>query len=110
MALDRRGGCTRRGAWTGEVGRGVSWRFGRGNSGPQTAAVQHVVKGSFKLLAETRVDDGVNAAVEVAQPEGYLKDGFRRLTGREDGSWKRHTKENDKKRKIKRKLFFPLIN
>lgn len=49
------------------------------------------MEGSLELLAEAWVDNGVNAAVEVAEPEGYFKDGFRRLTGREDGAWKIHT-------------------
>lgn len=44
------------------------------------------MEGFLELPAEAWVDNGVNAAVEVTQPEGYLKDGFRRLTGWEDGS------------------------
>lgn len=46
------------------------------------------MEGFLELPAEAWVDNGVNAAVEVTQPEGYFKDGFRRLTGWEDGSWR----------------------
>lgn len=52
----------------------------------QAATTEHIVKGFLELPAEAGVDNGVNAAVEVTQPEGDLKDGFRRLAGREDGS------------------------
>lgn len=52
----------------------------------QATATQHIVKSFLELLAEAWVDDRVDAAVEVTQPEGYLKDGFRGLTGWEDGS------------------------
>lgn len=44
------------------------------------------MEGFLELPAEAWVDNGVNTTVEVTQPEGYLKDGFRRLTGWEDGS------------------------
>lgn len=44
------------------------------------------MEGFLELPVEAWVDNGVNAAVEVTQPEGYLKDGFRRLTGWEDRS------------------------
>lgn len=60
-----------------------------GNPRSQAVSTQHVAEGSFELLTEARVDDGVNAAVEVTQPEGYLEDGFRRLTGWKNRSWKR---------------------
>lgn len=52
----------------------------------QAATTEHIVEGFLELPAEAGVDNGVNAAVEVTQPEGDLKDGFRRLAGREDGS------------------------
>lgn len=60
--------------------------FGSRRTGSQAVTMEHVVEGFLELLAEARVDDGVDAAVEVTQPEGYFKDGFRGLTGREDGS------------------------
>lgn len=44
------------------------------------------MEGFLEFPAEAWVDNRVNAAVEVAQPEGNLKDGFRRLTGWKDGS------------------------
>lgn len=44
------------------------------------------MEGFLELLAGTGVDYGVNAAVQVTQPESYLKDGFRRLPGWKDGS------------------------
>lgn len=54
--------------------------------GSQAATAEHTVEGFLELLAGARVDYGVNAAVQVTQPESYLEDGFRRLPGREDGS------------------------
>lgn len=42
----------------------------------QAASTEHAVEGLLELLAGARVDDGIDAAVEVTQPEGNLKDGF----------------------------------
>lgn len=42
----------------------------------QTVSSENVMEGLLKLLTEAGVDDGVDAAVEVAQPEGDFKDGF----------------------------------
>lgn len=64
----------------------MSLRFGGQTPGSQAASTEHVVEGLLELPAEARVDNGVDAAVEVSQPEGYFKDGFRRLAGREDRS------------------------
>lgn len=53
------------------------------------------MEGFLEFLAEARIDNGVDATVEVTQPEGYLKDGLRRLTGWEDGSYRTHTKNEN---------------
>lgn len=60
-------------------------------TGSPALAAENAGESFLELAAEARVDDGVDAAVEVAQPEGYLKNSVRRLIGREDGAWKRHT-------------------
>ena len=60
----------------------------------QAASAENIVEGLLELLTEAWVDNGVNAAVEVPQPEGYFKDGFRGLTGWEDGSWRTHTERH----------------
>lgn len=44
--------------------------------GSQAAPTEHAVEGLLELLAGARVDDGIDAAVQVTQPEGNLKDGF----------------------------------
>lgn len=64
----------------------------RGSGSPALAA-EHAGKGFLELTAEAGIDDGVDAAVEVAQPEAYLKNGLRRFIGREDRAWKinKHT-------------------
>lgn len=66
--------------------------FGTRNCSSYAAPSQHVVKGFFELLAEAWVNNRVDAAVEVTQPESYLKDGFRGLTRWEDRPWKRGKK------------------
>lgn len=87
----------RRQAWAGGAGCGcVSLCFGARGASSQTVTSEHAVEGFLELPAETRVDYGINAAVEVTQPEGYLKDGLRWFTGWEDGSWRTHT-QTDKK-------------
>lgn len=68
------------------MGGDVSLWFSSWHPSSQATTTEHIVEGCLELLAEAWVDNGVNAAVEVTQPEGYLKDGFRRLTGWEDGS------------------------
>ena len=72
--------------WTGGVGGDVSLWFDRRRPSSKAATTEHVLESFLELPAEAGVDDGVKAAVQVAKPEGDLKDGFRRLTGREDGS------------------------
>lgn len=64
----------------------------RGTGSPALAA-EHAGEGFLELTAEAGIDDRVDAAVEVAQPEGYLKNGLRRFTGWEDRAWKinKHT-------------------
>lgn len=52
----------------------------------QAAAAEHIVEGCLELPTEAWVDNGVNAAVEVTQPEGYFKDGFRGFIGWENRS------------------------
>lgn len=59
--------------------------------GSQALASENAGEGLLELAAEAGVDDGVDAAVEVAQPEGDLKNGVGRLTGREDRAWETHT-------------------
>ena len=41
----------------------------------EAAAAENVLEGLLELLAEAGVYYGVDAAVEVTQPEGDLKDG-----------------------------------
>lgn len=65
----------------------IAWTGATGASGLRpTVTLQDIVEGFLELLAEAWVDNGVNAAVEVTQPEGDLKYGFRWFTGWEDGS------------------------
>lgn len=63
-----------------------------------------MLEGPVELLAEAGVDDGVDAAVEVAQPKDHLEDGFRGLQRRKEGacvdrirmcSWYRHYSKRD---------------
>jgi len=61
------------------MGGDVSLHFGRWHPCSQAMPTQHIVEGFFELLAEAWVDNGVNTAVEVTQPKGYFKDGFRGL-------------------------------
>lgn len=42
-------------------------------------APQDLDKGSLELLAGAGVDDGIQAAVEVAKPKNHLEDRFRGL-------------------------------
>lgn len=44
-------------------------------------ALEQPSEGPLELLAGARVDDGVDAAVEVAQPEDHFEDHPRRLEG-----------------------------
>lgn len=76
------------------LGFGSRWR------GSPAPGAENAGKGFLELAAEARVDDRVDAAVEVAQPEGYLKNGVRRLAGWEDRAWKKNTNtsKNLKKR------------
>lgn len=50
-------------------------------------AAEETGEGALELFARARVDDRVNAAVEVAQPEDDLKDHVRWLQCREEGAW-----------------------
>lgn len=59
---------------------------GRRGSLAETAGAQHAQEGFLKLLTGAGVDDGVDAAVEVAQPKGDLEDGVRGSVCREDGT------------------------
>lgn len=87
------------------VGRmGVSLGFGSRWSGSPALGVENAGKGFLELAAEARVDDGVNAAVEVAQPEGYLKNGVRRLAGWEDRAWKIPTNTSKNQGKKRQEL------
>lgn len=52
----------------------------------EAAGTEHAEESPLELLAEARVDDGVQAAVEVAQPEGHLEDRLRRVVGWEHGA------------------------
>lgn len=45
-------------------------------------------EGALELLAGTRVDHGVDAAVEVTQPEDDLEHRLRGLQRREEGAWR----------------------
>lgn len=67
---------------------GVSLGFDSQRGGSLALGVENAGKGFLELPAKARVDDGVDAAVEIAQPEGYLKNGVRRLAGWEDRAWK----------------------
>lgn len=58
-------------------------------------STKHAVEGSLELLAGARVDYGIDAAVEVTQPEGDLKDGFWRLPGGEDGPLRKNNEQKD---------------
>lgn len=52
-------------------------------------APEDAQEGALELLAGARVDDGVEAAVEVAQPEHHLEHGVRGLQGGEEGACRR---------------------
>lgn len=67
---------------------GVSLGFDSQRGGSPALCVENAGKGFLELPAKARVDDGVDAAVEIAQPEGYLKNGVRRFAGWEDRAWK----------------------
>lgn len=57
-------------------------------TGSPALAAENAGKGFLELTAEAGIDDGVDAAVEVAQPEAYLKNGLRGFIGWEDRAWK----------------------
>lgn len=59
---------------------------GRRGSLAEAARSQHAQEGFLKLLTGAGVDDGVDAAVEVAQPKRYLEDCVRGSVRREDGT------------------------
>lgn len=82
------------------MGLGSRW------SGSPALGVENAGKGFLELPAEAGVDDGVDAAVEVAQPEGDLKNGVRRLAGWEDRAWKipTNTSKNQEKKKRQQEL------
>lgn len=61
-------------------------RVGRRRSLAEAARTQHTQEGFLKLLTGTGVDDGVDAAVEIAQPKRYLEDCFRGSVLWEDGT------------------------
>ena len=51
------------------------------------AAAQQAGEGAAELLAGAGVDHGVDAAVEVAQPEHHLEQRVGGLQRREQGAW-----------------------
>lgn len=53
----------------------------------KTVAPQNVLESFLELLAEAGVDDGVEAAVEVTQPEGDFEHSLRGPVGWEDGTF-----------------------
>lgn len=65
---------------------GVLVVLGRPVAPPQAVNAQQLVKSFVELLVGTRVDDGVDAAVEVSEPEGDFKNGLRRTVRREHGA------------------------
>lgn len=58
-----------------------------------TLTPQEPREGALELFAGARVDHGVDAAVEVSQPEDDLEHRLRGLQGREEGTW-REAEEN----------------
>lgn len=80
-------------------GMGVSLGYHSWWSSSPPLGAENAGKGFLELPAEARVDDGVDAAIEVAQPEGYLKNGVRRLAGREDRAWKIPTNASKNQKK-----------
>lgn len=88
-----------RGAQTGRVAReaegqrlAVSWTValvemvGRRGSFTETTRAQHAEEGFLELLTGAGVDDGVDTAVKIAEPKGYLEHRVRRSVCREDGT------------------------
>lgn len=73
----RLGSDKRRWTRTGTIGRSKPQRFGAPAPLSETASMQNVEEGPLELLAEAGIDNRVDTAVEVAQPEGDLKDGVR---------------------------------
>lgn len=67
----------------------------------EAAAMENVLEGLLVLLAKARVDDGVEAAVEVAQPESNFEDSVRGSVRWENRSFG----DTEKKRK-KTKLLY----
>lgn len=65
---------------------------GRRAPGPvrsaEAVATENVLEGLLELLTEARVDDGVEAAVEVAQPESNFEDSVRGSVGWENGAYR----------------------
>lgn len=60
-----------------------------------TLTPQEPREGTLELFAGARVDHGVDAAVEVSQPEDDLEHCLRGLQRREEGTW-REAEENCK--------------
>lgn len=63
----------------------------------EAAAMENVLEGLLVLLAKARVDDGVEAAVEVAQPESNFEDSVRgsvRWENRSFGDTERKKRQN----------------
>lgn len=73
----RLGSNKRRWTRTGTIGRSKPQRLGAPATLSEAASMQNVEEGPLELLAEAGIDNGVDTAVEVAQPEGDLKDGVR---------------------------------
>lgn len=63
---------------------------------PEATPMKNVLEGLLVLLAKARVDDGVEAAVEVAQPESDFENsvrGFVRWENRSFGDTERKNKK-----------------
>lgn len=63
----------------------------------EAAAMENILEGLLVLLAKARVDDGVEAAVEVTQPESNFEDSVRGSVRWENGAFG----DNGKKEKTK---------
>lgn len=61
---------------------------------PPALALEEAGESPLELFARARVDDGVDAAVEVAQPEDNFEEHPRGLQGREEGTWAGDGREN----------------
>lgn len=62
--------------------------------GAEAGALEHVAEGPLEVAARARVDDGVEAAVQVAGPEERVEQGLRHVAALANGSWK--TQEDGK--------------